>query len=147
MIEFELAGKNYRADKLNAFAQFHVSRKIAPLLPALIPVFVQIQKAGGIGQDLGALADAITAPAEAIANMQDDTAEYVLATCLSAVKRKQGEVWAPIWSESARGMMFDDIDAGLMTIIAIRVIQDSIGPFIGGLLTSHMTTPESTSGA
>lgn len=137
MIEFNIAGQQYRAGKLNAFQQFHVSRRVSPLLPLLVPVFVKLSKGGKLSDDISALAEVLAPFADGLAQMPDESAEYVLSTCLSAVQRKSGDVWAPVWSQSAKTCMFDDIDMGVMIPIVVRVVQDSLGGFINGLLSSQ----------
>jgi hypothetical protein len=143
MIEFEQGGKQYRAEKLGCIPCFHVSRKIAPLLPALIPVFLTVSKMkGGLTENLAAVAEVLQPFADGIAALPDEATEYVLSTCLSVVRRRQGDNWAPIWSTSAKAMMFDDIDLASALPIAVRVIQENLGPFISGLLTSQQETSD-----
>lgn len=142
MIEFEIAGQKYRAGKLDAFKQFHVSRKISPLLPALVPVFLRVTKNGGVSKDLSGVAELLTPFADGLAGMTDETAEYIISTCLSVIQRKNGDVWAPVWSLSGKCCMFDDVDMGVMIPLIVRVIQDSLGPFIQGMLTSQQSIPE-----
>lgn len=141
MIEFEQDGKSFRANKLDAFKQFHVSRKISPLIPLLVPVFVKVAKDGNLTGNLAAYAEMLTPFAEALANMSDESAEYILATCLSVVQRKQGDAWAPIWSAAGKCCMFDDMDMSALLPLAVRVIQDSLGGFIRGMLTSQNSIP------
>lgn len=140
-IEFETGGASYRADKLNVFQQFHVARKIAPLLPPLIPLYLKVQsiaeKGSGLTKNLDALADVLQPFTDSLATLGDADAEYVLSTCLSVVRRRQGDHWAPIWSTSAKALMFDDLDLGSVLPIVVRVIRASLGPFIEGLLTSQ----------
>src|SRR5689334_16802135 len=140
MIEFDVAGKNYRADKLDVFQQFHVQRKVAPLIPPLIPVYVKIQAMqahGGLTKNLSAIAEVLQPFTDSIASLPDKDAEYVLSTCLSVVRRQHGDHWAPIWSASAKALMFDDLDLGSALPIVVRVIRANLGPFIEGLLTSQ----------
>ena len=47
MIEFEIDGKQFRANKLDTFQQLHVSRRISPLIPLLIPVLLEVAKSKG----------------------------------------------------------------------------------------------------
>jgi hypothetical protein len=137
MIEFEINGKEYRAEKLDAFKQLHVSRKIAPLIPAMIPIFLTVAKMQGKLQDnLDALPKVLQPLADGLAGLSDDAAEYVIATCLSVVRRKaENGNWASVWNSSSRVLMFADIDVVTMTQLAVRIIEDNLGPFIGGLLT------------
>lgn len=135
-IEFDIDGKQYRANRLDAFKQFHVSRKIAPIVPKLIPIFVQLKDGGGLTEDLAGLAEVVAPFADALAAMKDDDAEYIIATCLSVVLRQQGTTWAPVWSVNGRVVMFEDIDMGVMLPIIVRVIRDNLGNFISGLLSN-----------
>lgn len=136
-IEFEIGGQRYRAEKLDAFKQLHVSRKIAPIIPKLLPMF---QKFAGdtdpLKDDLDGLAEAFEPLAQALAEMPDADCEYVFAACLGVVSRHQQGNWAPIWSQGAKSLMFDGIDLGQMTQIAVKVIWDSLGGFISGLLAN-----------
>ena len=143
MMEFTIGENTYVAGKLDAFKQLHVSRRIAPIIPTLVPVFLKIMKDGGVGKDLSGLAELLIPFADGLANMSDETSEYVISTCLSVVKRQaSGGNWAPVWSQSAKSCMFDDMDLGDLIQISVKVIQDSLGPFIRGLLTSQMGSPE-----
>lgn len=143
MIEFTVSGQNYRAGKLDAFKQLHVSRRLAPIIPTLIPIFIKLSKDGM--SDLSALGELLGPFATAMASMPDEAAEYVVSTCMSVVSRQQGSAWSPVWSARGNVVMFDDIDLGVMLPIIVRVVQDNLGPFINGLLTSQQTasTPAS----
>lgn len=141
MTEFEINGNQYRIGKLSAFNQFHVSRKIAPILPTLIPVFVKLSKGGGLSGDLSGFAEVLEPFTEGIAAMSDEASEYVLNTCLSIVQRNNDGAWRPVWSQQHKACMFEDIDLSVMINLAIRVIRDSLEPFIRGLVTGQQTSP------
>jgi len=151
MTEFELDGKQYRIQKLNALQQFNLQRKIAPLIPPLIPAFVEIgkQKKGIESitpEAVVAMAPLLQPFADAIAGLPDAAAEYVLSTSLSALQRNQGGNWAPIWSARHSTVMFSDIDdMSTLLPLVVRVILDSLGPFIRGLLTSQEETSDAAS--
>lgn len=154
MSDFELGADTFRIGKLNAFQQFHLSRKVAPIIPTLIPLFLKLKqlRAPVVGEDgvaantptplsgdLGALAEMLQPFADGIAGMPDETAEFILSTCLGAVQRKQGVSWFPVWSASQNVCMFDDLDLGVLTKLAVRVITESLGPFLQGMLTGRGT--------
>ena len=141
MLEFEIGGNQYRAEKLSAFQQLHLSRRVAPLIPPLVPVFMRLAKGKGeVSAIMDQVAGLMSPFAEGLSAMPDEAAEYVVSTCLSVVKRRQGDNWASVWSTQAKAAMFADLnDMGAILPIVIRVIQDSLGPFIQGLLTSQQT--------
>lgn len=143
MAEFSVNGQDYRSAKLDAMRQFHLSRKLAPIIPTLIPVFLKLaesRKASNkpLTEDLSSFSDLLEPFAEGIAGMSDEHAEYILGTCMSVVKRQQGTAWSPVWNNAQKVCMFDDIDAGSMIQIGFQVIRESLGPFISGLLSSSM---------
>lgn len=143
MVEFEIGGKQFRFEKLPAMQQFHVSRKIAPLMPPLMPVFAQVakdlakEKKGSMTDDLEKIGPLLQPFCDALAGMPDETAEYVFGTCLSIIRVNHSGNWISFWNSTAKmAMMADMNDAGLMIQLVARVIQDSLAPFIAGFLTS-----------
>lgn len=138
MTELELQGITYRVGKLDAFKQLHVSRRIAPIIPPLIPVFMEIA-AGGTNpfEDSENLAESLQPFTDALANMKDSEAEYVIGTCLSVVQRKNGQGWANVWNVQGNCSMFDDMDMSVMLPLVIQVVKDNLGSFMNGLLTKQ----------
>lgn len=137
-IEFEIAGQRYRAEKLDAFKQLHVSRKIAPIVPKLLPMFLKMsEKKDALKEDLAGMAEAFEPLAQALADMPDADCEYVFNACLGVVARHQQGNWASVWSGGS--LMFDDIDIGTMVQITSKVIWDSLGNFTRGLFANAAT--------
>lgn len=141
MAEFEINGITYRIGKMTVFQQFHLERKVAPLIPKLVPVFLKLQGAtqpetdNPLTGDLASTVDMLSPFMEAIAGMDDAQAEFILGTSLSVVSRKQGDTWSPVWSGRGNVAMFDDIDMNDMLKMTYRVILEALGPFIKGMLT------------
>lgn len=141
-LEFEIAGQRYRAEKLDAFKQLHVSRKIAPIVPKLLPMFLKFAgNKESLKDDLAGMAEAFEPLAQALADMPDADCEYVFGACFSVISRYQQNGWTTIWVPSVKSLMFDDIDIGVMFQLASRVIMDSLGPFIRGLLANPAVSP------
>jgi len=123
MAEFEINGVHYRSGKMNAFQQFHVARKLGPILARMGTVLSTTD----MGQEwLNHLEPLI----EAIAQMPEEDCNYVLYRCLAVVARQQGpELWSPVWSEQAKRLMFEDIDLAAMIQITINVLGDNLSGF------------------
>jgi hypothetical protein len=145
MIEINESGHDYRIGRMDAFKQLHVSRRLAPIIPTLLPVLLQVAKNEGLSvNDIANSAKILQPFADAMAGMSDADAEYVMTACLAVVQRHSANAWAPVWSERAKSCMFDDIDLGVMMKLTLEVVKDSLGPFIRGLLTSlNEESPES----
>ncbi len=137
-MDFEIAGQQYRSGKMDAFRQFHVSRRLAPVLSGLAA-----SAAAGAGGDSDHEFAAFLQPlVNGIASMSDADCDYVLHACLGVVKRQQGNAWAPIFITQGNSLMFDDIDLAVMLQIASRVIQDNFGNFIQGAVSKVQEAPQ-----
>lgn len=118
-MEFEVKGNTYQVSQLDAITQFHVVRRLAPVLGKMTSLF-EGEKAGQSENSLGALEPLSLA----ISEMSDEDANYCIFTLLKRVKRKQaqGLGWAPV-SSSSRQLMFEDIDMSTMLQIVAKAIQ------------------------
>lgn len=146
MAEFVVGSHTYRSGKLDGMTQFHVLRRLTPVVAALVEArqsLVQAKVAPADGSDEGGEAPkpeastdtlaAIAIPiAKAVGAMSDEDSEYVLNKCFAVVSRRQGTEAQPTWSllyRKGAGLMFNDLSALEMLAIAQQVIQENIGPF------------------
>lgn len=146
MTEITINAQAYRLGRLNAFQQLHVSRKVGPLIPTLVPAFLAMGSEGPGLDQLGRLAALVQPFTDAFAGMSDADVEYVAAICLGAVQRSQGGTWSPVWSQQGKCLMFDDMDLSVMVPLVVQVIVANLGPFLEGLLTAQ-TQPQATASA
>lgn len=158
-LDIEIRGVKYRVGKLSAMKQLHVSRKIAPLMPAILPIMLKLAGTkkeeaaggsddggarGGLLDDMASLPQVLQPFADGLANLPDEHADYVIGECLAVVQRFQGNAWFSIWASAAKQPTYDDIDLAVMIELSIKVIADSLGPFIAGWLTSPASHPPAT---
>ncbi|TDV39527.1 hypothetical protein C7405_101646 [Paraburkholderia caballeronis] len=140
--EIELGGHRYQIGRMSAMQQFHVSRRIATVLPPLIRTYLDLQSSDiPLTKNLKLLATSIEPVMDALSHMRDDEAEYVVGACLRVVERQHANGWARVWSTTQNVCMFDDIDMGAMLTLAGHVIVGNLGSFIQGLLTSLASSP------
>jgi hypothetical protein len=137
--EFDVYGKTYRIGKLNAFQQFHITRRLFPVSKALGSGLDFLREQGGAKamQEKGVNFLHLVEPlGEALARMSNEDSEYIINTALSIVQRKQGEgVWAPV--QSAPGhFQFDDIELPQMLAITWRVLRQNLAGFFFELLSA-----------
>lgn len=117
----EVGGQKYRIGRIDARKQFHVARRLAPLLAGMSSV---PDKSAGFAAFLGPLTDALS-------GMSDEDVDYVLDICLDACQRIQANGHpAPVMVRG--GLMFEDIDMAQMIQLAVKVIQQNLGGFFPG---------------
>ena len=137
-----IGGHDYSIGRLNALDQLHVSRKIAPIVPNIMPILTEVAKGdlekviASIETDENAelaglepLAKALEPFMEAIAKIPEEDVNYVIYKCLSVVKRNGSVVCR------GESIMFDDLDMNHLLPLTVAVIRTNLGNFIQGLLT------------
>lgn len=130
LIEFEVGDNKYVASKLDAMKQFHVVRRLAPALTALMP-------AGGfkaLKSELDkSMAEALPKFADMLASIKDEDAEFVLYGLLSCVKKKEagGLGFSPL--VVANRLQFQDISMPDMVKIAFKAGQVNFRDFLDAL--------------
>lgn len=111
-MEIEIKGKEYKAGRIDARKQFHIVRRLAPVM-------------GGVSKG----GDPIDAIAGAISSLSDADADYVVFGLLACVKRKQdnGLGWAPVCRDTS--LMFDDIGMADMIQLAVLAFKENMSDF------------------
>ena len=145
-MQITISGKNYTIGRLNALDQLHVSRKIAPIIPSLIPIISEVAK-GGLSKviesmesgddvelenidlkELDGLSGALSPLMDVIAGMSEADTNLVIRKCLSVVIR-DGAVLC-----RGESIMFDDLDMMQILPLVVAVIRKNLGNFIQDLL-------------
>jgi hypothetical protein len=130
-VNITLGGKNYSAlNRLDAFTQLHVSRKLAPALPLM----------QGMVNPANAEKDKTLLTVLMLSNVSDDDVEYIIKKCLSVVTREQeGGRQAKIQSSDG-SLMFDDIKMEDMLKLTFEIVEENLGDFFRDALS--VMTPE-----
>ncbi len=134
-MEIQINDFKYRTGKLDSWQQFHVSRKIAPLM------FAYMQGAGtevknaiktGTAPEEISIFAVVGPVAEMFSKMSKEDSEYVLSNCMSVCHRAVGEQWQIVYALDG-GFMFNDMDFVSMMKLSIAVIKDNLGNFTDAL--------------
>ena len=131
-LEIPLSGNTYRINRMELFDQFHVSRKLSPLISCgLLEV---IKLAGGSGDAKSKLDWVlIMGPlSQVMASMSKEDTEMVLSTWVGVVQRQAADKWAPVYGST--GLQFEDIDLMVMTRLAIETIKFNLSSFFATAL-------------
>lgn len=128
----EVKGAQYSIGKLPPYEQFHVTRRLGPLVATAGLSFAAVRKAIKEG-DTDSIMVMVGPAATILAAMPQEDADYVLNTMLSVVRRKQGDSWAPV-SAGGNRLMFEDIDMLGMIRLAVEVGRINMKDFFSELL-------------
>lgn len=127
--EITVNDQTYRIGKLSALGQFHVSRRLAPVLAA---VGISLQSlTQGMQADLSDFTTTLGPVADVMSKMSDEETNYIIFTCLNVVSRKDDNRYAPV--SQAGTLMYQDIDMPVMLRLVIAVLQENLGNFLQGL--------------
>lgn len=139
---FSFGGREFRLSKLDPFKQFHVARRVGPVLGDVIPTVVETLKGAGVKalDDVDKLSedqkmDIFSKFAGPVINgfskLNDVDSEYVLLTLLSVVEMKQSGNWAKISNGTI--MMINDFEMAQMLSMAGRALMYNLSSFFAGL--------------
>lgn len=128
--EVKIGAHTYQLNRMDALKQFHVVRRLGP---AIIVCGISLEMLRGgmkVGQEdmLSVVAPAM----EIISKMPEEDANYVLFGCLSAVRRQEGEKWAPLTTPDGTKLMYADLELPEMLQIVMAVLRENLGNFLLG---------------
>lgn len=137
-----IGGLEYSIGRLDTINQFHVARHLAPFFTKLVKVAKDSPEAPTPASETeiadpdksGAFfIDVIAGPlATILAEMQKETCESIIFTCLEVVKRKIPEGgWAPV--SNRKQLMYADMELPTMMQLVVAVIQKNLGNFMNGV--------------
>ena len=130
-MDIELGGQTYRAGTIDARTQFHIVRRLAPVLSELVPV-VQGDKSDGLS--------ALPALAGALSKITDADADYCLFGLLKVAMRKQSVGgWGPVCTGTT--LLYDDITMPLMLQLAWAVFQQNLASFFAAFPSALSAAP------
>lgn len=145
--EIDIGGHTYRLGKLSAMSQFHVARRIGPVVPSAVFLYLEAMKSGkSLEQAMAELLPASQPILDELARLSDDALDYVVNECMSQIHRREGSTWFPIWNHGAQAPMYEDVDMAVLLELTVRMISLCLGPFIAGWPigpSSHPSTAES----
>lgn len=135
---FEIGGRNFKLDKINAFKQFHIVRRIAPILAELLPAMADIAKITKSSENysesekldqFGKIAGPVM---NGLSKLSDSEADKVLFGLLSSVEVQQSAGnWAKVANDSM--LMIQDIELPVMLQIAGKAFMFNLSGFFAVL--------------
>jgi len=122
-MEFDVMGITYKVRKLPAMRQFHIVRRLLPVLSELAPA--ASKGANGI--------DVLPLLSKTISGMSDTDADYVIYGLLAAVQRNQGQGlgWADVTNGTA--LMYDDVPMSAVLQLVWKALTHNLSDFFAAL--------------
>lgn len=136
--DFEISGKNFKLSKIDAFKQFHIVRRITPILAELLPSMKNAQDLKSIesmseAEKLEKMATFVSPIMLGLSKLSDQDADFVMIGLLSSVEMQQEP--AKNWAFVARNgmMMIQDLDLPVLLQVAGRAFMFNLSGFFGAL--------------
>lgn len=136
--DFEVGTRRFKLNKIDAFKQFHIARRLAPILGDLIPIAHKLSKLSKEQMEDDQF-ESIAPIMTGISKLSDEDANKVLLGLCSAAEMYQpvSNSWARVATESA-GIMFHDLELNELLQIAGRAFMYNMSGFFKLLpQTSH----------
>lgn len=135
--EFSIDARKFKLNKIDAMKQFHIVRRIAPLLREFLPVMGTIAKAKvdlmSDEQKLDEFAKIANPLIEGLSKLSDADADFVLYRLLASVEVEQPEFrsWATIATEA--GVKVQDLELPILLQCAGRALMYNLSGFFSSL--------------
>jgi hypothetical protein len=135
---FEINGRKFKLNKVDAMQQFHIARRIGPLLSEILPVMGKIAKQMSNGametmteeQKFDEMSKAAAPFMNGLSKLSDQDSEFVLFRLLNSVEVHQPEYnsWARVASHA--GIAMQDIDLPILLQAAGRALFFNLSGFL-----------------
>lgn len=128
-----IKGHVYSIGKMDAFKQFHVARRLAPLLFATSTGLLARLRGGEMaGDDFASMVSAAEPMIQVISSMNDTDSQYILDSCLAVCQRRQDTGFQRVQTDTGQ-FLFADIDLPVVLQLVAAVLKDNLGNFFDAL--------------
>jgi len=136
--EFSIGGREFKMSKIPAMKQFHLVRRIAPILADMLPAMKDVKSITKLGEasegeKLEQIAKFVTPIMTGLSKLSDDDSDKVLFSLLSSVEIKQGGPgnWAKIANDQM--IMMQDLELPILLQVAGRAFMFNLSGFFAVL--------------
>jgi hypothetical protein len=119
-MELTVSDRQYvTTERLNAFDQLHLARKLSPALP----IIEGLVDPANVGKDKQVLTVLL------LSHVADADVDFVLRKCLRVVCRRQADGQLARLQSSDGQLMFSDTSLADLLELAVNVIEENLGDF------------------
>jgi hypothetical protein len=134
---FEIGDRKFKVSKINAMKQFHIVRRIGPILGEMMPAIQKIAKSKeqlSQEEQLEHAAEFVTPIMNGLSRLSDKDADFVLFSLLAAVEINQDGAWSKLVVND--NLMFDMLGLPVLLQAAGRAFMYNMTGFFGALRQS-----------
>lgn len=147
MKEVTVGIHSYRIGELDAFDQFHVQRRLTPVMLAIGGSFIDLARKDEPApaedqapapqpaaepkfdpEDARGMLDFMAPAMEVVARMSDEDTNYILMKCLKVVHRREGDRWASLLNANGK-LQYQDLKMHDMVRLTVEVVKENLGDF------------------
>ena len=133
----EISGQHFNCGKLPTRTQWHVVRRLMPVIQGMMPLFaaseqMRLNDAGdGTVSPLDAVNvfDALSALTNTIGMLNDQDADYIIDAALNCVRWRQGDRWMPIRAPGGAFMIGTADEFDVQIRLLWEVLRESLANF------------------
>jgi hypothetical protein len=139
--DFEIEGRKYKLNKIDTFKQFHIARRLSPIMGEIMmvaPKVKEIKDDMSESEKLNALAQLAKPVMEGFSKLSDEDANFVLLGLCGSVEVHQSE--SNSWARIARDntLLFNTLELPTLLQLAGRAFMFNLSGFINtAQRTSH----------
>lgn len=138
---FSIGGRDFQLSRIDAFKQFHIVRRLGPILSELAPKLGEFSKASKLDENspesdkLDIIAKFVGPFVDGISKLSDEDADKILFGLLSSVEVKQTIGGISSWSRISNGssLMMQDLDLPILLQAAGRALLFNLSGFFAAL--------------
>lgn len=130
---FNIGERNFKLNKIDAFKQFHIVRRIGPLMADALPILQEVMRVKvdqmTESQKLEHFAKILSPIMMSLSKLSDSDSDYVLYRLLESVEihQKEFHTWARIAKDSQ--LMMQDLDLSILIQVAGRALAFNLSSF------------------
>lgn len=135
--DFEIGTTKFKLNKIDAFKQFHIARRLAPILSDLLPAMKNIQKVEQANlsesEKLDQFAEIAAPLLNGLSKLTDEDSNKILFGLLSSVEIQQETTgnWARVSNDQM--LLIQNLELPILLQIAGRAFAYNLQGFFGAL--------------
>lgn len=133
---FEFIGETYRTAKVSAFDQHKMLRLLDPVLNDFRQR-TYIRR----GRDFITANRQMEALTTAVSSIEAESLADLFDVCLAGIERATDDGWHPIYSTDDQNSLFEDLTAGRLVALVVRIVLLSLMPFFTRKSLEFKPTP------